>query len=572
MVEMLPTQQGLSLPALIWDLRADLRRRFRSADPTLRSKWMAWLVTSGTKEYRALLDAGFMIHWLSRQAVDYPGLSPLQQLIWHARPDVQMVHALPQDTAEYLGWFFCHGVGEHALWPWLTASERRQACMTEGPWQAALLQQASDAMLLDAESPAESYPLGVNLVGYVHGQLGIGEDVRMAARALDAVGVPMALINFKPGHDVAQNDMTWRHRVVELGPYGTNVFCLTAMEHGRFFAERGFGQTRGRINIGYWPWELGNWPATWRQLVHLVDEVWVSTRHTLEAVSPACAALTPPVPVRLMPMAVTVDEVPRYKSGKALEAARRATRLRWHLPVGACLFCFSFDLNSSIHRKNPVAVLKAFQRAFPPDLNVTEQVGLVIKVHPPARPHPTWTLLKAWAKQDPRLHLIEETLPRTDLLQLYQACDAFVSLHRAEGFGRGIAEALQLGLRVVTTGYSGNVDFCQRPEFADRAHMVKYRLIKVRRGQYPYAQGQEWANADVKHAAQCLREVAAQVKARGGRLLPVPVGGWPVFSAAEVGQRYRDRLREIWRHSSVAPGGQAASGNARLQSGIVPHS
>ena len=146
MVEMLPAKQGISFPALIWDLRADLRRRFRSADPTLRSKWMAWLVTSGTKEYRALLDAEFMIHWLSRQAVNYPGLSPLQELIWHARPDVQKAYALPRDTAAYLGWFFFHGVGEHALWPWLTEAERRQSCLTEGPWQSALLQQASDAV------------------------------------------------------------------------------------------------------------------------------------------------------------------------------------------------------------------------------------------------------------------------------------------------------------------------------------------------------------------------------------------------------------------------------------------
>lgn len=528
------------LPQLILDLRADLRQRFKFHLPERREAWLSWLVTSGNQEYLSLQQDGTLQCYLSEPA-QIPGMTRLQELVWNQRPDVQRAFALPADLPIYLDWFFRHGVGEHGLLPLLTPQERQRACRVHGPWQVDLLTRAAEDLL--AEPPLECHqrPWGVNLIGYVHGRLGIGEDVRMAAHALHAAGVPFAMVNFKPGHDIAQTDMAWAHKVVDEGPYAVNLFCLTAMEHGRFYAERGEQQLQGRYNIGYWPWELSQWPQAWQQLVHLVDEVWVSTQHTLESVAPVCAQVRPVRPVQHMPMAVTVDDIAALQ-GQALQKARRATRKRWGLPERACLFCFAFDLNSSIHRKNPMATLEAFQQAFASCEWSPQAVGLVVKVHPPSRPNRAWDALKAWAAQDPRIHLVEASLSRPDLLALYQACDAFVSLHRAEGFGRGLAEALQLGLRLVATGYSGNVDFCRLPMFADRYYEVDYRLVKVKPGQYPYAQGQVWANAKVAQAAQRMRQVAQAVQAAEGVLLPVPPGGWPVFAAQEVGQRYRDRL------------------------------
>lgn len=535
----------LDLPRLILDLRADLRLRLGFDQADRHDVYVDWLITSGLEEYKALEETNSLDPWLADQVTD-AGLSRLQYLLWRARADVQQAFPLPEQVDDYLAWFFRHGVGEHMAWLWrrLTPTEQRKACLTDGPWQPVLLDRSVNDLLAEPDdAPAGQRPWGVNLVGYVHGQLGIGEDVRMAAHALQAAGVPFAMVNFKPGHDIPQNDLSLAQHVVDEGPYAINIFCLTAMEHGRFYAERGRRQLQGRYNIGYWPWELSLWPQEWQQLVHLVDEVWVSTRHTQQAVAPFCAAQTPPIPLQLMPMAVTVTGTPPH--GQALQAHRRTTRQRLGLPDGACLFCFSFDLNSSIHRKNPQAVVKAFLRAFEGPQWGAAQVGLVIKVHPPKQPHKEWNALKALAQQDPRFHIVEQTLPRDELLALYQACDCFVSLHRAEGFGRGIAEALQLGLRVITTGYSGNVDFCQHPDLAPRVHLVRHRLVKVKPGQYPYPDQQVWANADTGHAARCMQAVAQTVAVAEGQLLPVPPGGWPVFSEAEVGQRYKARLASL---------------------------
>jgi glycosyltransferase involved in cell wall biosynthesis len=373
---------------------------------------------------------------------------------------------------------------------------------------------------------------GVNVIGYAFGQLGIGEDARMAARSLLAAQVPFNMVSFAPGADTGQNDRSMHQFVVEHGEFAINLFCLTAEETGRYYAERGSSQFTNRYNIGYWPWELGAWPDAWHMLFELVDEVWVSSQHTFDALVPVCEK-----PLYLMPMAVDLGPVTQFK-------LQRQARAYFGLPAQAKLFCFSFDLNSYIDRKNPQACIEAFLMAFDHDKYSDALVGLVIKVHAPKQPNEAWDELKALAKNDSRVHIIEQTLDRPDLLALYQTCDCFVSLHRAEGFGRGLAEALQLGLRVICTGYSGNLDFCHEPA----AELVDYCLVKVGQAQYPHAKGQYWAEPSIEHAAQLMQKVFVLPK----RVLkPVPAAkqtaeSFAEFSPAVVGKLYKQRLKEIY--------------------------
>jgi glycosyltransferase involved in cell wall biosynthesis len=534
---------GFNLLELILTLRPDLCGRFGFDLPENRSQFISWLVTSGVREYQALaLDPGFRA-LMSGYGPGEP-LSRLQTSLWLARPDVRQAYPANGDWRAFLDWYYMHGVGEHGLWHFLSDEERRRVLYRKGPWQEGFKVAQSENVSLANTLAWRQRPWGVNVVGYAYGQLGIGEDARMAAIALRTADVPMTMLNFDPGADVPQNDRSMAEHVSASAPYAFNLVCLTALEHGRFYAERGGGQFAGRYNIGYWPWELSDWPAQWRQLVHLVDEVWVSTQHTRAAVEPLCLALHPPVPVRVMPMAVLLGPV-EERGGRA------QVRKQFGLPAEACLFCFSFDLNSSVHRKNPQGVVDAFLLAFPEKDWSSTQVGLIIKVHPPKRRNLAWEKLKAVVAQDRRLHIVELTLSRPALLGLYRACDCFVSLHRAEGFGRGIAEALQLGLHVITTGYSGNLDFCAAAEFADRVCLVRYRLVKVKPGHYPYSTGQVWANPDLRHAAQCMTRFAgnlARLRSEDRTGTPphaVPPQGWPVFSPSEVGQRYRRRLQAL---------------------------
>lgn len=489
------------LVSLIRRLRPDLCKLFCSRKQ-ISLELARWLVSCGTKEYRSLQENRGLQHILSRPLKSL-GLTPLQALIYLDRKDVQKAYPLALRRKEFIQWFYKHGIDEHELYPWLSEADKARYTGKNSPLQKEK----------HREKTSIPYPFGVNLIGYAFGQLGIGEDMRMTARALEAAGVPFSMLNFPPGKEIPQNDRSMEQYVCDEGGYNINILCMTALESARFYAEKGRRQFEGRYNIGYWPWELSLWPAAWKDLTALVDEVWVSSRHTYDALAPVS-----PVPVLIMPLAVELGEVGPQ------------TRADFGLPDDAYLFCFSFDLNSSIHRKNPEACLRAFQKAFPPGEPTPRPVGLVIKTHRPTDDAPQWEALKQAAAGDARIRIIEETLSRPELLALYGNCNCFLSLHRAEGFGRGIAEALLLGLRVIATGYSGNVDFCRD---APQAELVDYRLIPVNEGEYPFGEGQVWAEVDTGSTARLMRRCLE---------LSPPTRQDFSFSCSAMGERYRQRL------------------------------
>lgn len=511
---------------LILSLRLDLCEKFGFRRKRNLDLFLSWLIISGVKEYASLIDDTKFIQFLDEKISKYRfSLTKLQYLIYKARSDVRTVFKLPADRDDYLVWFYTHGLLEHGYWNYLTDLEKKVVLQMPEPWRSRLKPVINEyPRKVYIAKPFSRRKFGTNLIGYAFGQLGIGEDVRMAGRAMMAVNVPMTMMDFPPGAEVGNNDLSMAAHVSETAEYAFNIFCLTALENGRFYAERGRAQFAERYNIGYWPWELSAWPKDWRMMIELVDEVWVSTQHTYDSLKSICDK-----PLYLMPMAVELGPVKKFGS-------RAKIRRHFGLPVNAQLFCFSFDLKSYVDRKNPQACVDAFLKAFPKNEFDECQVGLVIKVHKPSKPDAVWTKLKRLAAKDKRIHIIESTLSRPELLALYQSCNCYLSLHRAEGFGRGLAEALQLGLHVICTGYSGNVDFCQPPQ----ADLVRYKLVRIRKGQYPYASGQVWAEPNIDHAASLMRKFVLDNKRRA------PTLGIERFSTAEVGLRYKNRLKEIW--------------------------
>jgi len=496
-------------------------------------KYKKWFLVNGSSFYPNLaVDPEIQKFACKKDRKNRYGLTRLQQLVFNARPDLQATFSLDTQKQQFLWWFYTFGLNECKFWFYLSKAEQKFVRSLPAPWAARLVELTEKNATRPPFKTFKQRRFGVSVIGYAFGQLGIGEDARMAARACLAAGVPLSMISMAPGSEVGQNDRSMQQYVVERGEFAINLFCLTAEETGRFYAEQGASQFINRYNIGYWPWELGAWPDAWQMLFDLVDEVWVSSQHTFDALVPVCEK-----PLYLMPMAVDLGHVTQFKS-------RRQARAHFGLPAQAKLFCFSFDLNSYIDRKNPQTCVDAFLRAFSKDEYSDASVGLVIKVHMPKQPNEAWDKLKALAASDSRIHFIEQTLDRPDLLALYQTCDCFVSLHRAEGFGRGLAEALQLGLRVICTGYSGNLDFCYEP----LAELVDYRLVKVGQAQYPQAKGQYWAEPSIEHAALLMRKVFALPKLTSAstKNLSGSERNFSEFSPYVVGKRYEQRLKEIY--------------------------
>jgi hypothetical protein len=404
-------------------------------------------------------------------------------------------------------------------------------------------------------------PFGVNLIGHAFEVFGIGEDIRMAARALVATGVPCCVIHHPASNGAACSDRSLEPLLCHDpagGPYAFNLVCMAAPIQARWLLQAGLNPLRERYTLTAWPWETQQWPKAWLPLLEVVDEIWPSSAFTAAALQEPAA--TAALHLQVMPMAAEVPDPDRFCD----PSARQAVRALHGLPQEAVLFGYGFDLNSTAIRKNPMGALEAFQLAFPlPHLPATfgreinnhplsNQVALMIKSFPPQAESAAWHWLQLRAAEDPRIHLIAANLERDELLALYGCCDVFLSLHRSEGFGRGMAEALQLGVDVIATTYGGNTDFCTGP----LAHPVRCQEVPIPRGSYHCADGHVWGEPDLDHAAELMQQVAARrlalandheaAAADPSRDPSVLAAYRQRFSWAAAGARYRARLEELW--------------------------
>ena len=179
----------------------------------------------------------------------------------------------------------------------------------------------------------------------------------------------------------------------------------------------------------------------------------------------------------------------------------------------------------------------------------------MIKSFPPQGESAEWHWLKLRAAEDPRIHLVAASLERGERLDFYGCCDVFLFLHRSEGFGRGMAEALQLGVDVIATAYGGNTDFCT----GHLAHPVRCQEVPIPRGAYPCADGHVWGEPDLDHAAELMQQVAARrlalandpeaAAADPSRDPAVLAAYRQRFSWAAAGARYRARPKPSERCS-----------------------
>ena len=325
---------------------------------------------------------------------------------------------------------------------------------------------------------------GINLVGYAHGEFGVAEILRRYAFTLQGSRVPFVVRNFDIDVASRQWDRSMQGFLSEECRYDVNLFCINADQMS--FAREHLGDAvfAGRYNIGCWFWELEKFPEQWHGAIDLVDEIWVTSPFVRDAIA-ACTRK----PVHIVPVALDVNLPRSYSRGEL------------GLAEGAFLCLFSFDFNSFATRKNAEGAIAAFRRAFPDD---RRDVRLVIKTINGDRFPDALRRLAAAAADDDRIEIRDGFLDRIRMWALQACCDCYVSLHRSEGLGLGMAECMLLGKPVVATAYSGNLAFMD----ADNSCLVGYSLVPVEEGAYPAWQGQHWAEPDIDQAAAHLRQLA----------------------------------------------------------------
>ncbi|MFD2252726.1 hypothetical protein FHS82_004148 [Pseudochelatococcus lubricantis] len=511
----------LAVMAAIWMLRPDLQKKWSLENRQDRFCFLGWCLSSGLREYAVLREV------MQRPEIRALYLSPTEIEAQYTGGDIplpyaalavrafskELAEATPLDRnegrQELVGWYFKHIFnGLPPLFPhprWLLD-------LVDRIQPVGIDVQDNIAAADDRGSePSWSYS-GVNLVGHLFGQLGIGEDARCASRALFEAGVNHCVLDFPAGSDVQTTPHAYPVEVVDEPVYPINLFVMTGMETLRLFCERGLCLFHNRYSIGLWPWELPQWPSELEFCFSLVDEIWAISSYVRGAYE-----LASPVPVVHMPPAVIAPSV-------------EEDRQRFGLPDNKFVFMCNFDALSSFHRKNPFGAIKAFRDAFPDD----DSVRLVIKVMRGSADSQQMDELYIAAAHDPRLIVIDAVLARKDLLQLLASSDCLISLHRAEGFGRSLAEAVLLGRKVVATYWSGNVDFAQ----AGNQLFVEADIVAVPTGQYPWSENQYWGEPNHNAAVEALQ--AARYGAD-------EFNNTTIFHPLNVGKRYAARLHTIYR-------------------------
>lgn len=130
-------------------------------------------------------------------------------------------------------------------------------------------------------------------------------------------------------------------------------------------------------------------------------------------------------------------------------------------------------------------------------------VGLVVKVSNPDSLNYGYQELMGSIGDCSNIYLIEKNFTKEDVYGLYDSCDVYVSLHRSEGFGLVIAENMLIGKPVICTGYSGNLDFCNKKN----SLLIPYELVPVYPGEYIMDGNYEWADPSFKAAQDSMNQV-----------------------------------------------------------------
>ena len=476
--------------------------------------WQRWfpdgLTVFGRRALARWLRLSYRIEGDWTDPAGWPvDLSPAEQvrLAWQAREAWRRRFPLAlQDPAQAA-----------ALLAWLADPE---AALPEEvrDWCAALAPGLPASSLAAAELTAP----GVNIIGHFCYPSGLRTSVEALADGLRGQGFGLAL------RDVPANlshDDPNQAAFTGLEPFGTTIIHVQPEPFfERAYALAGLHERQPRTHrVGYWYWEFDQVPAEWAAAGALVDELWAATAFVADALRDrfALPVFTLPPGIRLAPFS-------------------RRPRSHFGVPEGKYAFLFAFHMMSVMERKNPLGLIRAFQQAFSPD----DAAVLVLKTTF-GEDHPALLreLREAAAASGAAVLIIDRVFTQDETLSLMECCDAYVSLHRSEGFGLTMAEAMLLGKPTIATGYSGNTDFMD----ASNSLLVDHRLVRLERAVPPYEAGLRWAEPDEAHAAALLRRVfdqrdwAAALGAKARQDLAARM------SVEAAGRRMAERLRAIRR-------------------------
>lgn len=330
------------------------------------------------------------------------------------------------------------------------------------------------------EYEKDSFPFGINLIGSFTQDSGLGQSCRLLAKLIEKADIPHNFIDFVLVESLRGTNEEYKDALSDEYKYGINVFHINMHEFDRAFKRIGQENFDKHYNIAYWLWEMQEFPEEWVVLINLLDEIWTPSEFVSEAIR-------------------KVTDKPVYTIPYLLEAPcdDKYDRAYFNLPEDKFLYLMLFDSNSISERKNPIGTIQAFKNAFGED---KDNVGLVIKI---GNVHDKELNVLQKELEGYHAYFINDNLSKIEVNSLIKCVDVYVSLHRCEGYGLVLSEAMLLKTPTIATNYSSNTEF----QDESNSCLVNYELIKVGKDIYPYKKDYLWAEPNIEEASKYMKKL-----------------------------------------------------------------
>ncbi len=363
-------------------------------------------------------------------------------------------------------------------------------------------------------------PFGVNLCGFIKGDFGLGEATRVLADILDESGVPFTIVDFQAAAGHSYSNERWSSKISNTFDYNINLMLTNADGLPLFLKSVAPEAVQNRYNIGFWYWELPEFPKEMAKSFKYIDELWVASDFNAEIFR----KISDGKPVTVVPCSISAA------------ADMTLTRDDFGVPKDKFAFLTMYDVRSSQDRKNPKGSVDAFIKAF----GDREDVVLVLKLN--------LSYYSEEAEEVERLieghsniMLLVGNYSKQKINALVKLCDAFLSLHRSEGYGLGPAEAMYFGRPAVLTNWSGNTQYMTQ----DNCCPVDYEIVEIENDWGPYKKGWHWAEPNTDDAAEKMRRLVDDKEYYKNISQNAEKTIRSQFSSKVIGETARARLEEI---------------------------
>lgn len=316
---------------------------------------------------------------------------------------------------------------------------------------------------------------GINVVGPLKKQSGLGQGSRLLLEAVKKSKYDFSAICVENGPNTTYDDI-----LTKEFPNKINLLsCQPSFLFESMISQINIDNLKGRYNIAYWLWELDKIPEEFKDSFKYVNEIWTPSNFVKEAFEKETD-----LPVKVIPYGINTNK------------NEKLTRKDFNIPEDKFVYLSMFSSKSSSERKNPMAAIDAFIKAFK---DKEDDVFLVIKINGSYKKD--LDILNEKLKGVSNYIIIDKVLSQEDIYSLISLCDVFVSLHRSEGFGFPMAEAMSLGTVSIATNYSGNIDFMNE----DNSCLVDYKMISIESDvDLVYKKGNHWAEPNIEEAAKYM--------------------------------------------------------------------